>query len=496
MLGVMIVRGVILPPIALTYIDHDLLGAWYASGNIVNLLLITEGGVWLFFRQRTAFEYGRQDYKSLSQLIGSCSLWLIIIGIVIALAGIAIAPLIPSWFNVNLPYSEDLSYAFTLTVIGTGLSFPSCIPRAVSHGLQRQIFVNVNQLISELLSLFSSIWLIIDGQGVVALGIGPLIREFVLNILNWPVMFFQMNKLNIIPTISINHFKRISKQIGWTFLMNINRVLRRNVDALIVSQIFGNSAVLIFEWTKRAWELFASILSQASSAFTPGIAHLQGEGDTKKLHYVTSKLFGSIAIALAFIFGLGIRFNTDFIRLWVGSQFYAGDTFNILFGLSTVTFTISFMLSEALFSIGKIRSPAIAQFLFSIVRLIIAFSLFPTFGLLAIPLSFMFSDTFGDTIYLIKLWNRHLKVPERETLKQLVIVFRSMMAALFTITLWQFFPAAYSWVALILNGTIFCLSVLIVLFFTEPLMRDTIIKIYLKMKHKLTTAKKITSNDN
>ena len=495
MLGVMIVRGLILPPIAAKFIDHDLLGAWFASGNIVQWLLISEGGAWLYLRQKTAYEYGRNDKKSLSQAIGSGGLCLLLLGALIIGVGLVIAPHIPGLMNVSLEHAGELQLAFTLTVIGVGISLPACIPRAVAHGLQRQVSVNVSQLLAEVISLSVSIWLIVIGYGVLALGVGPLVREIVHNIINWPILLFQLKAISVVPTLSFRYFKEMSRQMGWTFLMNLNRVMRRNVDALIVSQVFGNSAVLVVEWTKRAWELFSSLVLRATSAFTPGLAHLYGEGDVKKVTGIIERLFAIVAIALAFILAFGLMFNFEFVSLWLGSEFYAGDSFNLLLGLSTVAASIAFVVSETLFATGNVKIPAIAQLVFSVIRLLLLFALVPFIGLLAIPLSLLLTDVCGEIIFLLWQWNQKLGISRQDSFRQIfrlmrVLVFAVVMVffAKFALTFFatseslQFLSPVDSWVELVLYGVAFALCIFTVLYIAEAFFRNMVNEAVMTLK--------------
>ena len=172
MMALMIVRGIVLPPLAARYIDHNLLGAWFASGNIMQWLMVSEGGAWLFLRQRAAVEFGRGDHTALAAGIGSSGIIIVSLGTVTVLLSLSIAPLVPGWLHVDARLSGELVMAFSLTAMGMGLGFLASIPRAVGHGLQRQVAVNTSLLVAESTSLAASIVLLMNGYGLLSLGVG------------------------------------------------------------------------------------------------------------------------------------------------------------------------------------------------------------------------------------------------------------------------------------------------------------------------------------
>ena len=470
MMALMIVRGIVLPPLAARYIDHNLLGAWFASGNIMQWLMVSEGGAWLFLRQRAAVEFGRGDHTALAAVIGSSGIIIVSLGTVTVLLSLSIAPLVPGWLHVDARLSGELVMAFSLTAMGMGLGFLASIPRAVGHGLQRQVAVNTSLLVAESTSLAASIVLLMNGYGLLSLGVGPLIRELLHNLLNWPILVRMLHGLHIRPVVSRAYIKSMTGQMSWTFVNNLSGVMRRNVDALIVSQVFGNSAVLLVEWTKRAWEIFASVVTRASTSFTPALAHLYGEADLPKFRTISAQLFAVIAVALGIALAVGLALNQPFVGLWVGTQFYAGNQYNLVLGLAMVASAIGFTLLEVLFATGNIRRPAIAQLLQTVARLGVLFALVPMVGLLSIPLSMLITESLG-ILYLSLEWQRTLKVPGRDMLKQLLLMGRTLLVALVLALAWMALPHPVSWPGLVLHGVLFGTALVLAFYLVEPFVR-------------------------
>ena len=474
MMALMIVRGIVLPPLALQFIAPDLLGAWLASGNIVQWLMVSEGGAWLFLRQQTALEFGRGDRTALAEVIGSGGLLLCLLGGVIVLVGLGVALLVPGWLHVEAKFSREFITAFILTVIGMGLSLPACIPRAVGHGLQRQIAVNISLLVAEMISLGVSIVLLFAGFGVVALGSGPLVREAIQNVVNWPILAMMLRSLHIRPSFSAAYMKSMTGQIGWTFVNNLSGVMRRNVDALIVSQVFGNPAVLAVEWTKRFWEICSSLVARANTSFTPSLAHLYGEGDLLKFRTISKQLFMVTTVGLGIALGFGLALNEPFVRLWVGGGFYAGADYNLLVGLATVVSAIGFAMIEIMFAAGNVRRPAVAQLIQTVARIGVLFALVPSMGLLSIPLSMLASEVLGGVLYLGLEWKRMLEVPSCEILEHLRAIVRALVIAVVMAKAWEWLPSARTWPMLLAHGAFLGASISLAYYLMEPFVKTKV----------------------
>jgi O-antigen/teichoic acid export membrane protein len=330
--------------------------------------------------------------------------------------------------------------------------------------------VNTSLLVAESTSLAASIVLLMNGYGLLALGVGPLIRELLLNLLSWPILVRMLRGLHIRPVVSRAYIKSMTGQMSWTFVNNLSGVMRRNVDALIVSQVFGNSAVLLVEWTKRAWEIFASVVTRASTSFTPALAHLYGEADLPKFRTISAQLFAVTAVALGIALAVGLALNQSFVGLWVGTQFYAGNQYNLVLGLAMVASAIGFTLLEVLFATGNIRRPAIAQLLQTVARLGVLFALVPMVGLLSIPLSMLITESLG-ILYLSLEWQRTLKVAGHDMLKQLLLVGRALLVAVVLAQAWMWLPHATSWLQLVLHGVLFGTMLVLAFYLVEPFVR-------------------------
>jgi Polysaccharide biosynthesis protein len=436
----LILRGLIVPPIAISFIDAELLGAWFASGNVIQLLMMSEGGAWLYLRQQVALHWGRLDGDSVGRVLASGAAIIFGLAVAIALLGTAVNIYLPQVLNLPDSAHDEFSLAFLLAVAGMALGLPASIPRALSHGLQRQVLVNVSSLLSELISLFATIAMLWWGFGLVALGAGPLVREVIQNLINWPALMRLIRIHGISPALTRSDTIAMARQVGWSFTGTLGNTLRRNIDALLVSQLFGNSAVVAVEWTKRAWEVLSLLLTRVSASFSPGLASVYGEGDHNKFRIVASRLVCAITIGAIVMFAGGAALNAGFVGLWVGAKFYLGTEFNLAVGISTCVAVLASTLAEILFASSVIRGPALAQVGQVCVRLVLLALLQRKIGLLSIPVSAVLAEVAFYMPYLCRQIARHVGMIWRDVAGFAMLLFRVAVSTVAASVFWVLWP--------------------------------------------------------
>jgi O-antigen/teichoic acid export membrane protein len=467
--SLIIVRGIVLIPLSARFVDHDLLGAWYASGNVLSWLMLSEGGAWLLLRQQSAQKFGNSDRAGLAEVIGAGGILMVFLGTAIAGVSFALAPFIPRLFHVqNKAEASQLALSFALAGLGTAMSLPACIPRAVQHGLQRVLAVNTALALGEAAGLTATIVLMFRGFGVLSLALGILVREAVHNVVNWPIFLQTLRRLKLMPKLSGTRVRALSGLMGWTFLNNVGSTLRQNVDAIIIAQFLGNSVVLQTEWSKRIWDVLSAIGLKGSAAFTPAMAHLHGEGDLPKFRALGTDLLKMTAIAAAGTLALGLAFNRMFMGVWTGGKFYAGFSYNLLLGFATVLAMLTFTVCEVLFAASNIRGPAIIQFVQSLIRIVSLVVFVRWVGTLSVPLSMLTASILGGSISLITLWKQTLQLSRFELTDQFKAIIRPLTIAVIADLCWSFVPRAYLWPSLFGHSMVFGAGFVVLLYCFDP----------------------------
>lgn len=483
MIGLTLIRGIVLVPYFLRFIGDELYGAWIASVNIMNWLWLSEGGAWLLLRQQVAQEYGARNRHGLAEAIGAGWALLLLPALFLGGAGCALAPLIPGFLNLDDPgKASQLTTGVVIIAIATGLMIVSSGPRAVQQGLQRQVIVNALYLAAEITGLIATIVMLFTGWGLISIPMGILAREIGYNLVVWPLALATLHKLHVRPRVTLARLRSMFGLMSWTFLSNIGETLRQNIDGVVVAKTLGNEVVPITELSKKVWEVSSMVIQRVTGAFTPALAHLHGTGDIDRFRAIAGKLFGSVTIVTALALGAGWAFNADFMRVWVpqadGSSRFAGEGYNVLYGLGTLANLLLFMACEVLFAAGSIRAPAIVRTVQTVARIILVIVLLGVFrSYIAIPISILASMLVGAPLLIVSEWNKTLQLSRADAAGQVAMVLRAAAIAGLLALAWRWIPGPpppHSWVALLAHGAAFGLIALLLLYAADPFVRESV----------------------
>lgn len=446
--GVNVVRGIVLPPLFLEFIADRTLGIWFALSNVLNWIMMSEGGAWLLLRQQTAREFGRGDRTALAEAIGVGGFLLFVLGALVAGACIGLAPFAPGWFDTGGETGRVLALSFAVNGLALALSLPACIPRAVQQGLQRQVGVNVALLLAEIVSVIATIVLLIRGWGVLAIAVGILAREVLHNLFNWPLLVHSLWRLRIRPRFAVGRLRTTVPLMGWTFLSNIGASLRSSVDAFVIGKFLAPELVPATEFSKRIWDLAMNLLMRVSNAFSPGMAHLHGEGDTPRFRAVAGRLLAVLALATGIVLAGGWALNAAFMNIWLPRPLHLGVSYDVAFGVATLLTLLSMMMNDVLFAAGCIRGPSIVSVAQTLLRIAALLLLVGVVGALAMPLSIVAAIVLGGGWYMVQQWRRTLELSRSDAGRQLSILAACAGSAAVVAGLWSLVPVPTSWTML------------------------------------------------
>jgi len=419
-----IIRGLVLVPLYLKFIDIKLYGAWLASGNVIVWLMLMDPGLNELLRQQVAKYYGKKDLNSLGRAIGTGWSVMICFSVITAGLGWVISKVVPSIFLDSPVHIRELQISLFLASIGAALVLSSS-PSAVMQGLQRSGKFVLIFILGWIFGITATIVLLFKGFGLIALPLGSVISGAAILIgCSADMIYFTKRKLRIHLTWCKEYLNNIKGLIGATFALQFSRILVRNCDEFLIGIFLGTEVVPIVAFSKRLWDLALLFGQRISVAFMPGLAHLWGEGDRKKASSLASKMLRVtmwlVGIETAMILG----FNRSFLGLWVGSQFFAGHLFNLLFALSMCTYVYIYAIGQILYAADDIKGPAMAGVIQSLLRTVIVLVLLNFAGIIALPVSTLISSVLVLVVYFRKRFSEHLaqKVLENEKLVLLSII--------------------------------------------------------------------------
>jgi O-antigen/teichoic acid export membrane protein len=358
-----IVSRIILVPLYLRYVPLDVYGAWLATGNVLVWLTAIDPGLSSILQQRIAAAYGKMDIQEIQGYVGSGLLLSILISILIIISGLIISNFMISW--LRLPSSIDtgiILHAFRISLIGSVLMIFSFSIIAVNRGFQSGIGVGSISAVMNLLSVGVTVILLLRGFGLYALAAPSVINGSGLILANLVYMRWRFHKGKIPFRFSLNRIGVVSKFMSVTFVARLANVVSKNVDLFVIGRYLGPEAVASFNLTRRGPEMSQMFVERPATAFMPAISHLTGSGEMEKARAVLLRLMRMMIWLLGIVVGGFIAFNGDFVRLWVGSHLFAGQTINVLFCFGLLLSVVTISLGNLCFALGNIKGNSIATF--------------------------------------------------------------------------------------------------------------------------------------
>lgn len=404
-----IIRGLLLVPLYLKFIDIKLYGAWLATGNVVTWLALMDPGLNELLRQQVAKFYGKEDLSSLGKTIGTGWTVMAVLSIITVVIGWVLSTVVPSLFLDESKLISELGISIFLASIGAALVFFSGSPGAVLQGFQRSDRFAAIYVVSWVLGITSTIILLVKGFGLISLPLGSVLSGVVMSLgYSSDMLYFARKRLHIRLKWCTEYLNDIKSLVGATFLLQASRILTRNCDEFLIGIFLGPEVVPIVAFSKRLWDVALMFGQRVSVAFMPGLAHLWGEGDRKKVAAVAVKMLCVTLWLCGIEAAIILGFNKSFLSLWVGSQFFAGHSFNIMLALSVLVYVYIYAISQVLYAADDIKGPAIAGVIQSLLRAAMVVGLLFYVGILALPISTLISSVLMLGIYFRKRFSQRL----------------------------------------------------------------------------------------
>jgi O-antigen/teichoic acid export membrane protein len=250
--------------------------------------------------------------------------------------------------------------AFGLAAAGAALSVGSYSLTAGAQGLQGSIGPGAMYTATQVISIVFTVGLLERGWGVVALGAANFVRGFGLFVGSMGYLLWRTRRERIVCRASWDVFREVLGLSGFTFLAKIPGTLAQQMDTLVVARFLGPQTAVIYGLTRRGYDVARLIAERPIMALMPAIAHLAGEGDLTRLKATLLRV-ARMTLWLAGLLVAGfLAFNSDFLRLWVGSEFFAGLHVNALLALGMGLVVLVTACSNLGFALGDVRGNSIA----------------------------------------------------------------------------------------------------------------------------------------
>lgn len=403
-----ILLGVILVPMYLNYIPREVYGYWLATGNILMLLTLIDPGFSAVVQQKVSLNYGKNDldivgkYASVGLVFGCFfSFLMLIIGGVVYWNFMKIFP------GVQIAELSEIQLAFGYTLLGSVLMLIYYIWGAIAIGLLSSKGIGIINTVGNFGSLFSIIYMLHAGYGVLALGIAALLRGGLFLFLSIGYVLIRFYEEKISFSCNKTLFKEFLTLMGFNFLGKIGVNLINQINSYVSTVCISPIAATTLKFTQTVPEFSKVLAVRVANASTPVIPNLHGANKTEELKHLIKNVLFVVAWILGLIVAGFTSLSGSFITLWVGADYYGGDYVNLLVMFVLILSVFSEVLSQVVFALGDIKRNSMLFFIQGLLYVPLAFWGAKNYGisglLIASVISFLFTSAWYFPYSLCKL---------------------------------------------------------------------------------------------
>jgi O-antigen/teichoic acid export membrane protein len=450
-----LVRGFLLVPLYLVYIENELYGAWLATGNILMWLSISDPGVGVVLQQRVAESYGKKNKEELQKNISSGIFSGFFIALIVLIVGLLLSTHLCDILNLpNSTIYDSLEKSFRVAVYGSCLLIFSFVFHDTNAGLQSSKSIGLFDVIVNLLAILVTVLMLIGGYGILAMGYSILTKGAGNLITNSIYLLYRMRKERIRMSFELVHFFSFIKIFIYTFFSKAFITIAENIDLVLISRWISPEMVVVYELTRRPVKMARLFADRPAASFLPTFSNLFGTRNYDKLRNVFTSFVYYWSWITFIIIGGFITFNGALIELWVGKEFYLGDTLNSLMCMMYLISSFSYSIGNFSFAMGNIKGNSIAEGIGSIVWVFMLFLLGRELGLIGFILAPIIAKLSCEFWYFPSVIIKKIKYRNIE-INRLLRHFSFLVSVNFVLVIFFIQFKTYNWYSLIIMSVTF-----------------------------------------
>ena len=352
-----IISGFVLVPLYFKYFSVGTYGSWLASGNILGLVTLIEGGFTIVLTQRLSLFYSENKQEQFAKTASSGVLINSIIAFLIVIIVSIIYKFISIWVNASLVDHIPIRQAFFLAGIGVAFSMIYSALFSIVRSWHDAIFSSVLNLAASILGIVMTIICLVNHFGIVSIAIGLLVKSTInfIGLLFYIVINWK-SKVDSPLSISSSITLSLIKDTLPMFFSNFVNTLVSNSKELILSISISPAIAALFALTGKLFGLIISIINPIVFSSFPALSSYSF--DKKKFKEVFTNLSSLHSFISITALGVCLIVNKTFICYWIGCDKYGGNLLSILFCISYL-FQVRFVLyTNSLSATGMFRSTA------------------------------------------------------------------------------------------------------------------------------------------
>jgi O-antigen/teichoic acid export membrane protein len=317
-------------PFLVQYLGSSTFGIWKSVQKVLSFATVADGRATQALKWVIANEESKHNILEKQQAVGSAiKVWSYFLPIVLVIISILIWKL-PSLINgVDSelhPKIQLLGFILGLNLlINPLIGIPDAILVGTNKGYKSILIKTVGIILSNFFMILSSYL----GYGLVGLGVVALCVTF----LNSIFIFYICKKSVRWLAIKKPSKAQVKSFFGfsfWVLIWSFVAKLILSTEILLISSLISPKEVSNYVFTAYIVQFCVSVSLLTGSAITPSLGRLIGAKELLKSRIVTESIREIILFITTFFGGLILLINENFVKLWMGEDFFLGSYTNLI----------------------------------------------------------------------------------------------------------------------------------------------------------------------
>ncbi|MBE0674912.1 MAG: oligosaccharide flippase family protein, partial [Bacteroidales bacterium] len=319
-----------LVPFTLKYLTKPEYAIFAIATDLLSWLSLAGLGVSAVFNSRGAQLMGKGDKEELNIVASTTFFTQLVSSIMIILAGLVVT------LNPSLLFSKDASAEYLQLVVAILVtSFTiSFIFQPLNSMLvaSKQIHID-NYLKFGLLIIRTGLTVLFltHGLKLLSLALSSFVATVIISVITWLRVKSTLGYIKIdLKLWRFDRFKFLIKNGIWFSIGGLAGIFIFRLDSFLIGQYISLTTVTYYVITIKLYQIADKFHQQFFNTTRPYFAQVFGKGDITLLSKMHNLSF-NLSFTAAFILGIAVMLvNKWFIGVWVGPDFYLGDTINML----------------------------------------------------------------------------------------------------------------------------------------------------------------------
>jgi O-antigen/teichoic acid export membrane protein len=401
-----------LSPFVVRHLGTNAYGVWSLLVSVVGYLGLLDFGVRGAVTRYVARHHAVGDNEGSSSIVSAGMVLFGLLGVLAILLSVAVAFLLPTFFNIPEPLIIDSKIVLILGGLTVAVTLISAVFGGVVTGLERFDISSGVEIVVTTIRTVAIVLALQEGYGLVALAYIHLAASVLYGAAAWVMAKKLYPDLRLrfrIPLLP--HIRTILSFSMYLSLIHIFGVLVYYSDALVIAAFLPIGAVTYFVIAGNLADYAYKVAGALSKMMTPRVSALTSVGSTG----VVDEILGTARIATLATAPIAAIFwfrGESFINLWMGTE-YGPASGEVLRLLAFVVWLggARFVAAASIMGVNKHRLLVPALGFEAVCNVALSVALVKPFGLAGVALGTLIPSVLMSLAYFPRCLSKTTGVP-------------------------------------------------------------------------------------